>query len=324
MTSEFEAGKGSDTSAKGAVESRLIFVSHTHADRDLALALKTLIESVFSGVVKPYISSDPGPAGGIMPGDEWYSQIEANLRHAEAVWVLATPASITRPWIYWESGTGRALCPHGVVVLRVGLSSAQVPSPLMNFQSYDGLSGGGISELVGKVANQIGMKLARILVEDGAKKWLEAAQEHEPLEDQAEDNPHLTPERLDRLDAAISRIEALTVPNLVRPRRPATRGRSSREEDFDPERYTTGSASSIYRSVGDFIRMIDNAPTDTFFEVTEIDGDRDALVKAHREPVTGKVYLHSSQLPELAPDTAVSERSAEVLRAIVALRDSNK
>ena len=132
----------SDEAVQGAVARpvppRSVFVSHSHADRKLASGLQLLIEEAYSGIVTPFVSSDPGPTGGIMPGDEWFVRIGMALRDAEAVWVIATPTAISRPWVYWEAGIGRALCPGGVIVIRVSLSPEEIPSPLSAFQSYDG------------------------------------------------------------------------------------------------------------------------------------------------------------------------------------------
>ena len=112
-----------DTKAatQGRVPKRLVFISHAHADRNLAQALQRLVRAVFSGVLSR-TRRRPNARSGVQPGEEWYPSIHEQLRRAEAVWVLATPTSVKHPWLYWEAGIGRAVCPNGVTVLRVGSS----------------------------------------------------------------------------------------------------------------------------------------------------------------------------------------------------------
>lgn len=305
-------------------ESRLVFVSHTHADRELALALKGLIDTAFSGIVTGYTSSDPGPTGGITPGKEWYSQIESRLREAEAVWVLATPASITRPWIYWEAGAGKALCPHGVVVVRVNLKTAEVPSPLNNFQSYDGVRDNEIIELLGKVAAQVKMNLAKVLTDDCARTWLSSVQKYEPLQEDSSQAPELTPERLDRLDAAITRLESMGTTPQLRSTRTLPRRVITPADLVDPEEEVFGDAEQEYTSFSRLLRVIETAPEDSELEVDRIDNDGDLLILGRRGPHAGTVWLTKSALGEIDPNRAKTARAVRLFKRAVALRDSTK
>jgi hypothetical protein len=196
---------------------RTVFVSHAVADRKLATSLGHLIEEAFSAILGYYASSDPSPSGGLQPGDEWYAEIHARLRSADSVWVLATTESISHPWLYWEAGIGRALCPHGVVVLRVGVKGADIPSPLSAYQSYDALALGdtGIDTLLGKVANQLGMKLTPALVGDCTERWLAAAKVHTP--ELGTVGQTLGPEQVDRIEGLIGRLEGAVqrIPGLA-------------------------------------------------------------------------------------------------------------
>ena len=141
----------------------LVFISHTHGDRKLAEALEKLVDKAFQGAVETFRSTDPSPTGGVPAGAEPFSTVTEKLKRADAVWVLATPASIGRPWVYWEAGIGSQLCPNGVVVLRVNLSQDEVPSPIGVFlHGFDGLSEeteAGMLSLLGKVANEIAVPM---------------------------------------------------------------------------------------------------------------------------------------------------------------------
>ena len=145
----------------------------------------------------------------IQPGDEWFARIHTKLVESETVWVLATAGSIARPWVYWEAGLGRAVCPGGIVVLRIGLRPDEIPSPLNAYQSYDGLSvaDGGVLELVAKVGDQIGMNVQPDWLTKCASAFVEAAKKHEPAEEEEGDVPRLTPEDVSRVDGLIGRLE---------------------------------------------------------------------------------------------------------------------
>jgi len=289
LTTGFTSNGGGSLDSAAPVEQRTIFVSHSHADRALASQLQRLVETVFSGIVKVFASSDRGPAGGIMPGgDEWYSQIEANLRKAEAVWVLATPASITRPWIYWEAGTGRATCPRGLVVVRVGLASNQILSPLSNFQSYDGLDTESVAELLNKVAHQVGMTLAPVLVDAPVKSWVEGASKHQPEQGDDEGAPNMTPERLDRLEAAISRLEAVAA---FRPPQPLPRDVRRRHVPANFELAEMIPDDSTFAFGGDF-RVLSVESLASLMEEWHPDTRIDALDVDHAR---GEVKVSGSQ-----------------------------
>jgi hypothetical protein len=191
------------------VQKRSVFVSHTHADRKLAGALKDLIDATYSGIVRTFFSSDPAPDGGIQPGDEWFQRIQRELVSAEAVWVLATKSSILRPWVYWEAALGRAFCAGGVVVLRVGISAHEILSPLNQFQSYNGGStdAGGIAELVPKVGAQMGMTIPPVLVVSATSEWIKIVEGYEPETQKGTNDANLSAEQVTQLEAVVARLE---------------------------------------------------------------------------------------------------------------------
>lgn len=195
-----------------------VFVSHTHADRELVGKLKWLIEKAYSGMIRSFISSDPTPGGGIQPGDVWFQRIQAELVSAEAVWVVATKASAGRPWIYWEAGLGRAICPGGVIILRVGLLGNEVYSPLDQFQSYDGsiAGAGGIGELLTKVGQQIGMDIPSVLVEAVTDEWLSFLGDYQPNIDDVGATPIVSAEQVGQMAGLVARLETV-VSSLAHP-----------------------------------------------------------------------------------------------------------
>lgn len=200
------------------IDRRSLFVSHAHADRTLAAALSKFIGVAFSGLVDSFVSSSPTPGQGISAGDEWYGRIQRELQGAERVWVLATPTSVTHPWIFFEAGVGRALCAGGVTPLCVGVAPDELPSPLDQFQSYDGLDAGerGLRALAVDVGAQLGMKIPEEFLGGAIEDWLSAAGAHTP-DEAVPNDATVAPEQLDRMDALLSRLERLPVLQPVSP-----------------------------------------------------------------------------------------------------------
>jgi len=298
---------------KGAVAPRLIFISHTHADRELALGLGHLIDTVYIGIVEPYISSDPGPSRGIMPGVEWYAQIATKLREAESVWVLATKASITRPWIYWEAGTGRAFCPNGIAVLSVGIAPGEVPSPLSNFQVFDGGVEGGAGSLIGKVASQLGVRVPDALMKSALTEWLALTTSYQPKEPEAGE-PTITPERLDRLDAAIARLEAAAPPARQRTAALADTERLRRESNARRAALLGRPVFGIFTTLSELEGAINGAPISTAFAPARVDGDGDLRIDMQNEAgQAASIWLKAPALPLLKDFKGSSERSRDVL-----------
>ncbi|MBA4179337.1 MAG: hypothetical protein C0506_02005 [Anaerolinea sp.] len=197
-----------------------IFVSHAHGDRKLASALSTLIDEAFAGRVGTFQSSDTRAAAGLQPGNWPLERIHHELRQCTALWALATPLSVKRPWLYWETGIASVLHPERVTVVRVGLAPADVPNPLSAFFSFDGLSGddGGIGELLDKFAHQMGQKVHEVLMQAILQEWFRAAIAHEPIADDDSDEA-ITAEQIGRFESAVSRLESLASEDLFARRR---------------------------------------------------------------------------------------------------------
>ena len=187
------------------IEKRSLFLSHAHANRELSTHLQDFVQLVYSGLVETFVSSSP--TAGIGSGEEWFQRIHVELRRAERVWVIATPVSVSHPWIYWEAGVGRALCEGGVTPVCVGISVEELPSPLNQFQAYDALAndGNNLRALAADVAAQMGMEVADVLLQNAMDTWLTQATRHEPTTQPA-DEATLSPEQVTQVDSLVSRL----------------------------------------------------------------------------------------------------------------------
>lgn len=309
----------------GKFQRRQIFVSHAHADRKLALGVRKLVEEAFSGLVSAYVSSDPTPTGGVKPGEEtWYAAIHAKLSASDSVWVLATPASVSHPWIYWEAGFGSAACASTPIVLRVRISNTDLPSPLSNFQTYDGLveGDGGVGELLGKVGKQLGMDVSPVLVESVAKRWVSAAEGHEPEANGEEAAPPISPEHLNPLGALIARLEtaisSLTARGTARGISPLTTlTEPPRFVGADKDTRIVGRAVGPIESVAELASTVDGAPADTVFEFDEIDEDGDARIYASLDDEVTSMWLLAAALKGLKIPRSASRRVRALVKEIV-------
>jgi hypothetical protein len=80
----------------------ILFISHAASDQELARYLKKVIELSFPGI-EVFVSSDPED---LPIGDPWVDQILTALGRAKLILVLGTERSLTRKWVWFESGAG--------------------------------------------------------------------------------------------------------------------------------------------------------------------------------------------------------------------------
>jgi hypothetical protein len=123
-----------ESAAKPATKP-VIFVSHAHADGPLVTALKAVLDDVFAGGVECFATVIPGA---IEPGKDWFGEIRDTLAKAKVVLFLVTPASIGRPWLWfemgaaWEKYQAKQLT---VLPVCVNIPVGNLPPPLSAVQS---------------------------------------------------------------------------------------------------------------------------------------------------------------------------------------------
>ncbi|MBB2918185.1 toll/interleukin-1 receptor domain-containing protein [Cupriavidus alkaliphilus] len=93
---------------------QLIFLSHIHEERELAVLLKKAIETEFGGFARVFVSSD---GESIPAGANFLEAIETGLIDCAAALYLISPQSVRRPWINFELG---AVWSRGAVAKRQG------------------------------------------------------------------------------------------------------------------------------------------------------------------------------------------------------------
>jgi tetratricopeptide (TPR) repeat protein len=133
--------------------SRNVFISHTHADKDIADAFRDLVADLFGTYVT--VSYSTGAEHGPKHGARWLQWIHDQVGESDFTLVLLTPASLQKPWILWEAGAvsgtavasgasdGRKVRP---LVFRV--PPEQVPDPFREVQLVRGDSFGDVESVL--------------------------------------------------------------------------------------------------------------------------------------------------------------------------------
>ncbi len=136
----------------------LIFISHISDEAKIARAFKECIEISFLGMVDIFVSSDRDI---ISLGSNWLDRITTALRRAEAMFIFCSPASITRPWINFESGAGWSRGIEIVPLCHSGLRPINLPLPLNLLQGIEANDETKLSDVFKLVADKIGCKLPK-------------------------------------------------------------------------------------------------------------------------------------------------------------------
>ena len=135
-----------------------VFISHSHDESKLALALSELLESVSGGMIQCWLSSDQSSDGGIPPGMKWNEVILAKIRQTDFMIAILSTRSLARPWVLWECGIASGIHGEtGIIPVLYSLSLDDFKSPLDVYESFEGDKEDGIHSLCGKLVSETGL-----------------------------------------------------------------------------------------------------------------------------------------------------------------------
>jgi hypothetical protein len=100
-----------------------LFLSHSSADDRMAEQLVTWLDEV--GFAAVFLDFDPGR--GIPVGRNWERELYTQLRRADGVVFLATPASVESKWCFAEIALARSL-----VAIQPGVAAGGSQAPVVN------------------------------------------------------------------------------------------------------------------------------------------------------------------------------------------------
>lgn len=135
-----------------------VFISHSHDEKALALAWKSLIKTTCLGTVTVWLSSDSNPEGGMTLGKEWRTTVYEQLKKAQFVLAIVSPQSNNRPWIMWECGVATGVDQERKLVPIVySMAVGDLSGPLSSYQAYSGDESKAVGEVCGRLAKEAGL-----------------------------------------------------------------------------------------------------------------------------------------------------------------------
>lgn len=110
----------------------VIFISHIHEEAPLATLLSSVLGESFSNSIQFFVSSDKS----IKPGTDWYKAVMENISDSSMVLVLCSEASISRPWVNFETGAALMAEKPVVPLCHSALQLGDMQPPLSLQQGY--------------------------------------------------------------------------------------------------------------------------------------------------------------------------------------------
>lgn len=132
---------------------KTIFLSHISEEGQLGTLFKDRLEKDFLSLIDVFVSSD---ARSIPPGDAWLKAVDENLNRAAALIVLASPTSVTRPWITFEAGAGWAKRVPTMIICHSGIAPGGLPLPLGQLQAFSATDTKRLQAMYGVIAGVLG------------------------------------------------------------------------------------------------------------------------------------------------------------------------
>ncbi len=105
-----------------------IFLSYAHKDRELARDVRR--RALAAGLETFFVDVDD-----VAAGMEWKKVLREQLRQADAVLALVTPAALASPWTVTELGMAEGL-DIPIVLVTAGLEPSGIPAPLVSYPCF--------------------------------------------------------------------------------------------------------------------------------------------------------------------------------------------
>jgi hypothetical protein len=155
-----------------------IFLSHINEERALALKIKEHIQNTFPDAVSVFVSSD---IRDIPAGVPWKDRIRKAIEDCSLVIVLASPASLGRPWVNFEAGGAWFKGLELLAICHSGQHKSQLPPPLNDFQAVELGDPSVVTALMDSIAVRLGSTRAPRVDHAGIlKELLEVAASSAP------------------------------------------------------------------------------------------------------------------------------------------------
>lgn len=104
-----------------------VFISHAREDRALAAKIHSVIDDSFPGCFQIFNAFD---GESLVPSDEFRKKITNAVIETDLLILLLTKHSLTKPWIYWESGGAYHRGVRVLPILGPGCDLDNIPDPV--------------------------------------------------------------------------------------------------------------------------------------------------------------------------------------------------
>ncbi|GAC1407290.1 MAG: hypothetical protein NVS4B11_08190 [Ktedonobacteraceae bacterium] len=156
-----------------------ILISHTYDERGLAEAWKKLIETISSGIIKVWFSSDTGATGGVEMGRPWLDDLYQRLTQSDFLLAIQTPASAGRPWIMWECGVASGIDrARGIIPIAYSIERGGLANPLTIYQVYRGDDENQVREVCQRLIQKADMSPPDFIYGESIKSYLASVNLH--------------------------------------------------------------------------------------------------------------------------------------------------
>ena len=131
-----------------------IFISHIHGEERTANAVENVLRTALLGAVNIFNSSN---RQSLDPGDPFRDKIIETLKNSECTLVIASPDSVSSPWVNFEAGgawvSGRRVIPCCVR----GMKPTSLPVPLSHLQGLSLDTNDGLTALLKHISHLAGL-----------------------------------------------------------------------------------------------------------------------------------------------------------------------
>jgi hypothetical protein len=136
-----------------------VFLSHITVESRLADLIKRHLVHDFIGLVEVFESSD---RLSIPAGAKWLTEVMEGLQRANLHLILCSQDSTSRPWIQFEAGAAHLRQIPIVPLCHGGLTCAQLPVPLSEYEGIQASDPEGLVALYRAIATALGSNIPEI------------------------------------------------------------------------------------------------------------------------------------------------------------------
>jgi hypothetical protein len=132
----------------------VVFISHIHQDEACADALEHVLRKALLGALEVFNSSN---RRSISAGDPWRDRIIETLKRSATVLVLASPDSVSSPWVNFETGGAWVAGTRVIPSCIKGMKPESLPAPLGHLQAVSLDSSDGLRLLINLLSETAGL-----------------------------------------------------------------------------------------------------------------------------------------------------------------------